>query len=92
MAQKLDPATLAARAARIRLQNKVIAETSGIDQNTVGRILRDIKADIEHASGRQATHVAIGAAIAREELDLLNHLVALHPDAAREILLRRHAA
>jgi transcriptional regulator with XRE-family HTH domain len=67
--------TITDRCKRLRLSNKVIAKRSGLDENTVGRALRD-------GNPLRSTLLEIEKAVTTEELELLRHLARLYPQEA----------
>lgn len=74
----MRPETIRERAAAIRMPNKVLAEKTGLWENTIGRTLTG------RTSPNLTTCDAIEAAVIAEELRLRDYLNALHPVAANE--------
>ena len=58
----------------VRLPLDQLATLSGVEQNTVGRIMSG------RSGGRVTTLQKLGEALVSEEIRLLRHLAALHPD------------
>lgn len=73
----MDPAEIKARSAAIRLSGKDLAQAAPCSLTTVYNLFSG-------DAGRSDTLKRIGAALVAEELRMRDHLLALHPVAARE--------
>lgn len=85
-AQEIQPEELGARLSRIRLPVKEMARRVKCDQSTITSYTRGLRQMSERLQRD------VSAALAREELDLLAHLVSVHPEQAAALVPSARAA